>query len=794
MSVRREEMIVFHPLKSVHRPEDHPGNHRNARFGAGSPCRIPILSSACIAVFTLLLSGAVFAQDPVNQAMSKSPNARIELADNPVLAVSVFTVECWVKADSRIVIVSRDKPASREPDWSVVYEYTNARVEFMTQMNAAADEYFWSPAATLVNKAWNHVALVVNGPAGTLRIYVNGNLTRSANFSPRNFSVVTGLAWGGYYGASPGGTAMIDEARYWNVERTEAQIQAVKDKKLGPTDRAGLIGYWMFCGDYADSSQYGHHMLPIGTPQILDALDLPKELACGVKGNPPAPVVIALGPTRFCKGDSVELDAGPGYRSYLWSTGEQTRTIFVRNSGAWTVTVTDSNGSKGTSPIITITAFPPAPPTVMRRGDTLISSPALSYQWMRDGTPIQNARSQSLIVGQSGIYTVQIVDSNGCVATSMGLVITPSPFILALGPTRFCEGDSVVLDAGTGYHSYRWSTGETTRRIVVRQSGVFTVNVTDVNGISGTSPPIAVITSRIMAPTITRRGDTLISTEARSYQWYHDGNPIPGATDRRFIMNGAGAYLVLISDSNGCVAASARIIIPGDPVQTVAGIGCADSVYFNPGEHVFFHLHLTSSTHLGSSGIVRYRVVLRFRKNVLQPILDSASSMNDIGAERILTIDGVREASFVSGPLLDIPMIVMLGDTTCTRVHLESFVWIDGPVETTLDQTECAVCVRTCNEGGTRLFIANGPFLRVQNSPNPFQGETVISFEIVEDGMVHLAVFDALGRKISDPLHGYMTHGTHSFVMNAAGFPPGAYFYLLDAGAKRAFGSMLIRK
>ena len=45
----------------------------------------------------------------------------------------------------------------------------------------------------------------------------------------------------------------------------------------------------------------------------------------------------------FC--DTVTtLDAGPGYGSYLWSTGETTQTIDVDSSGMYSVTIGDSAG------------------------------------------------------------------------------------------------------------------------------------------------------------------------------------------------------------------------------------------------------------------------------------------------------------------------------------------------------------------------------------------------------------------------------------------------------------------
>jgi hypothetical protein len=55
------------------------------------------------------------------------------------------------------------------------------------------------------------------------------------------------------------------------------------------------------------------------------------------------------GPTSFCPGYSVQLNANPG-TGYLWSTGETTQSIIVSTSGTYSVTVT-ANGCTGTSSI-----------------------------------------------------------------------------------------------------------------------------------------------------------------------------------------------------------------------------------------------------------------------------------------------------------------------------------------------------------------------------------------------------------------------------------------------------------
>ncbi len=78
------------------------------------------------------------------------------------------------------------------------------------------------------------------------------------------------------------------------------------------------------------------------------------------------------------------------------------------------------------------------------------------------------------------------------------------PIASASGPTTFCQGGSVTLDAGQGYTSYLWSPGgETTEAIVVSTSGSYSVSVTDSTGCQGTSPPTVVTVGQYPTPLIT---------------------------------------------------------------------------------------------------------------------------------------------------------------------------------------------------------------------------------------------------------------------------------------------------
>jgi PKD repeat protein len=52
---------------------------------------------------------------------------------------------------------------------------------------------------------------------------------------------------------------------------------------------------------------------------------------------------------------------------------------------------------------------------------------------------------------------------------------------------------------------------------------------------------------------ISQNGDTLFANQgAVSYQWYHDGNIIPGATDYFYVAASGGNFNIVATDANGC--------------------------------------------------------------------------------------------------------------------------------------------------------------------------------------------------------------------------------------------------
>jgi len=189
----------------------------------------------------------------------------------------------------------------------------------------------------------------------------------------------------------------------------------------------------------------------------------------------PLPVVTISGDLEICQGESTTLTASLG-SSYLWSTGETTRSIDVSTGGLYSVEVTDANGCKNTAQV-TVIVHPL--PEVSITGElafcegqstVLTATAGASYEWST------NEVTQSITVFVAGDYSVMVTDANGCegfdeVTVSyleitipncpddIFALITDEPFALTGGVPEggTYSGDGVtngIFDPSSGVGSY----------------------------------------------------------------------------------------------------------------------------------------------------------------------------------------------------------------------------------------------------------------------------------------------------------------------------------------------------
>lgn len=134
---------------------------------------------------------------------------------------------------------------------------------------------------------------------------------------------------------------------------------------------------------------------------------------------PPKPSIFVSSAGPYCPGDSVEFYTLSTDR-ITWSTGEQSQTILVTESGVLKVTFTDDNGCSSISDSLVINfSLKPDKPTISRVGDTLIANPvATSYQWYDNNGPIAGETSKSYKSPTGGFYSVVVFSADGCPSDS----------------------------------------------------------------------------------------------------------------------------------------------------------------------------------------------------------------------------------------------------------------------------------------------------------------------------------------------------------------------------------------
>jgi hypothetical protein len=170
-----------------------------------------------------------------------------------------------------------------------------------------------------------------------------------------------------------------------------------------------------------------------------------------ITSSPATPHIVPPGPITLCAPADTLLDAGVGYVKYQWFkdaspiAGEIQRTTRARVSGTYTAQVTNAAGCSGTSQWVSVTIDTVPRPVIDTVNNVMTSTPAASYQWSRNDTPISNAKSQSYTDLTGGSYTVTITDANGCSSTSLPVSNAGSTLIAVPSMIVAHESDHVTI-------------------------------------------------------------------------------------------------------------------------------------------------------------------------------------------------------------------------------------------------------------------------------------------------------------------------------------------------------------
>jgi hypothetical protein len=94
----------------------------------------------------------------------------------------------------------------------------------------------------------------------------------------------------------------------------------------------------------------------------------------------------------------------------------------------------------------------------------------------------------------------------------------------------------------------------------------------------------------------------------------------------------------------------------------------------------------------------------------------------------------------------------------------------------------------------TEELSAPQEFSLAQNTPNPFNPSTMVSYQLPVASAVKLTVYDMLGREVATLVNEMKDAGSYSVRFDGAGFSSGAYIYRLEAGSFVQTKRMLLVK
>lgn len=287
-------------------------------------------------------------------------------------------------------------------------------------------------------------------------------------------------------------------------------------------------------------------------------------------------------PTSCDGGSDGTIDITPagGTQPYTfsWSNGATTEDISGLSAGDYTVTMTDAAGCV-ISEIVSVSNATPIAIALVSLSDEQCSTDngaidievtggtnSFGYSWSNGAT------SQDLSGLTSGTYTVDVVDGNGCTATSSYTILNDVSncsafcFISAVENTLVDEicgnsNGSIDIDVlnAVAPVSYSWSNGAATEDISGLSAGTYTVVITDANNCSETASfTIGNNTGNLLisGSSVNEENcgnsngsvDITISGGAMPYTYSWSN----GATTEDIANLVAGSYTVTVTDGNGC--------------------------------------------------------------------------------------------------------------------------------------------------------------------------------------------------------------------------------------------------
>lgn len=455
------------------------------------------------------------------------------------------------------------------------------------------------------------ISVIVNGYPNAPMVNSTVNYCHHATATPLN-ATGTNLLW---YNSATGGTgsstaptpntSAVGSVSYWvsqtanNCESPRSQIQVnVNAIPAAPTVNStinycqnttataltatgtNLLWYTSATGGTGSSVAPTPSTITAGNTsfwvsQTVNGCESSRsQIQMNINAIPAAPIVNSI--INYCQSATATALTATGtnllwYTSATGGTGSSTapnpNTSTVGNTSFWVSQTVNGCESLRSQIQVTVNAIPAAPSVnspisfCQNTTATTLTATGTNLLWYTSATggigssvaPTPNTSTVSVF----SFWVSQTVNACESARAEIKVNIVPAPFSNTLLDVSICNGDTVTLDAGSGFSSYEWNTVPPTfsQTLQVTALGTYSVKLTgsnaciatqSVNVTAGISPTITNITTTNNSLTITAVG-------GNPPYLYSIDNQQNWQTSNVFTNLIPGVYTVFVkSQSNSC--------------------------------------------------------------------------------------------------------------------------------------------------------------------------------------------------------------------------------------------------
>lgn len=376
-------------------------------------------------------------------------------------------------------------------------------------------------------------------------------------------------------------------------------------------------------GIYTLSVIYDNGFVTCTKTATVSVILNPNQLVAWI--TPPQPI--------GCGSSSVTLIGNtnqPAFAVYEWTTndgnivsGQNSKNAVINQAGTYYLLVTNTNtGCTATTEVTVGTATNP-PVAIATASDTITcqqptaplsgagssTGPNIAYAWTTsNGNIVSGQNTQNAVAGAGGTYVIAVTNtSNNCTSyDTVTVAANVAPPALSIQPPGIldCDTDTLTLSATvtpagsavvwTASGGGNIASGQSTLTPKVTTTGTYTLTATNpVNGCTYTASatvssdytaPVAVVQPAGMLtcqqPSVTLSGNGSSTGPNINYNWTASagGNVVSGHNTLSPVVNAAGTYTLLVTNTTSACTASVSVAVTADTNIVVAIANAPDTL------------------------------------------------------------------------------------------------------------------------------------------------------------------------------------------------------------------------